>query len=170
MSHNTKPLLWKWTTTLRDLCLVFHWGKSILTVFYGRFPTAATWTYSLWTRWLRRSWVTCSCQVFLTPDAERGAAVGRLPPMEPTPDPSDNSWLTGGGEGEIRTRENILHRPEQKLTRSSNSIKSGAVSTSHFIWKPVWESSIQLNVFTYYPWSCYTPTFMFQSLDLFLLS
>lgn len=98
MSPNTKPLLWNWTTALRDLCLLFHWDMSILTVFNGRFPTGAIWTYSLWTRWLRRSWVTCSCQVFLTPDAERGAAVGRLPPMEPTTDPSDSSWLTGGGE------------------------------------------------------------------------
>lgn len=49
-------------------------------------------TYSLCTRWLRKSCVTCSCQAFLMPVAEMGAAVGRLP-NEPTADPSDNSWL-----------------------------------------------------------------------------
>lgn len=49
-------------------------------------------TYSLCTRWVRRSWVTCSCQAFLTPVAERGAAVGRFP-MPPATDPSGISWL-----------------------------------------------------------------------------
>lgn len=33
-------------------------------------------TYSLCTKWLRRSWVTCSCHAFLTPVLEGGAAVG----------------------------------------------------------------------------------------------
>lgn len=50
------------------------------------------WTYSLCTRWVRRSWVTCSCQAFLTPAAERGVAAGKFP-MPPPTDPSGISWL-----------------------------------------------------------------------------
>lgn len=38
-------------------------------------------TYSLCTKWLRRSCVMSSCQLFLMPVAEGGPAVG----MEPTP-------------------------------------------------------------------------------------
>ena len=49
-------------------------------------------TYSLCTRWVRRSWVTCSCQAFLTPEAERGVAAGRFP-MPPPTDPSGINWL-----------------------------------------------------------------------------
>ena len=50
------------------------------------------WTHSLCTRWVRRSWVTCSCQAFLIPEAERGVAAGRFP-MPPATDPSGISWL-----------------------------------------------------------------------------
>lgn len=46
--------------------------------------------HSLWTRWLRRSCVTCSCQALRVPVAEMGAAVGRFP-MEPAAEPSDSS-------------------------------------------------------------------------------
>lgn len=49
-------------------------------------------THSLCTRWVRRSWVTCSCQAFLTPLAERGVAAGRFANPPPT-DPSGISWL-----------------------------------------------------------------------------
>lgn len=38
-------------------------------------------TYSLCTKWFRRSCVMSSCQLFLMPEAEGGPAVG----MEPTP-------------------------------------------------------------------------------------
>ncbi len=38
-------------------------------------------TYSLCTKWFRRSCVISSCQLFLMPEAEGGPAVG----MEPTP-------------------------------------------------------------------------------------
>lgn len=38
-------------------------------------------TYSLCTKWFRRSWVISSCQLFLMPVAEGGPAVG----MDPTP-------------------------------------------------------------------------------------
>lgn len=41
-------------------------------------------THSLWTRWLRRSCVMSSCQDFLIPAAEGGAAAGREPRF-PTP-------------------------------------------------------------------------------------
>lgn len=41
-------------------------------------------TYSLWTRWLRRSCVISSCQDFLKPAAEGGVAVG-MEPRLPTP-------------------------------------------------------------------------------------
>lgn len=49
-------------------------------------------TDSLCTKWVRRSWVTCSCQAFLIPVAERGAAAGKFPTLPPT-DPSGISWL-----------------------------------------------------------------------------
>lgn len=58
----------------------------------ARYSPTEVCTYSLCTRWLRRSWVTCSCHAFLVPVAERGAAVGMFP-MELTDDPSDSSWL-----------------------------------------------------------------------------
>lgn len=38
-------------------------------------------TYSLCTKWFRKSCVMSSCQLFLMPEAEGGPAVG----MEPTP-------------------------------------------------------------------------------------
>lgn len=52
-------------------------------------------TYSLCTRWLRRSWVTCSCQPFRTPVLEGGAAVDIVlrVPMFPEFEPSFISGL-----------------------------------------------------------------------------
>lgn len=44
-------------------------------------------THSLWTRWLRRSWVMSSCQFFLMPAAEGGVSMGMAPRL-PTPLPS----------------------------------------------------------------------------------
>lgn len=79
-------------------------------------------TYSLCTRWLRRSWVTCSCQPFRTPVLEGGAAVGivlRLP-MLPEFEPSFISGL----EREITTLHpttqvnqwNAVHLLQQYMT------------------------------------------------------
>lgn len=63
---------------------------------------AARWffadTYSLCTKWFRRSCVMSSCQLFLIPVAEGGPAVG----MEPTPPPSFIR-LEERGEGIVLT-------------------------------------------------------------------
>lgn len=50
-------------------------------------------TYSLCTKWFRRSCVMSSCQPFLIPEADGGPAVG----MEPTP-PASFSRLEESGK------------------------------------------------------------------------
>lgn len=90
---------------------IFHWQLRLLQNFpfkSGISLTAGLCTYSLCTRWLRRSWVTCSCQDFLVPVAEMGAAVGRLP-IEPTADPSDSSWLEVEQDEGEQTRWEIVY-------------------------------------------------------------
>lgn len=74
-------------------------------------------TYSLCTRWLRRSWVTCSCQPFRTPVLEGGAAAGivlRLP-MLPEFEPSFISGLRREqGHASSYSRDSLIGFPSQQ--------------------------------------------------------